>query len=90
MNLNHTYDIFSINFSGVDVTANQEEISDHETFQLEYDDMSKRWYMRTMQDKYLTLHPGGGIQANEVRRYCFCYFRLNRGCVISVNIPLLP
>jgi len=53
---------------GVDVTANQEEISDHETFQLEFDDMSKRWYMRTMQDKYFTLQPGGGVQANEVRR----------------------
>ena len=67
--------IFSINnlpfifFSGVDVTANQEEISDHETFQLEYDDMSKRWYIRTMQDKYFTQKPGGGIQANEIRRY---------------------
>lgn len=53
---------------GVDVTANQEEILDHETFQLEYDDLSKRWYIRTMQDKYFTLQNGGGIQANEVRR----------------------
>lgn len=53
---------------GVDVTANQEEISDHETFQLEFDDLSKRWFMRTMQDKYFTQQPGGGIQANEVRR----------------------
>jgi len=53
---------------GVDVTANQEEISDHETFQLEYDDMSKRWYIRTMQDKYFTQQPGGGIQAGDVTR----------------------
>jgi len=53
---------------GVDVTANQEEISDHETFQLEYDDKSKRWYMRTMQDKFFTLGGAGGIQAKEVRR----------------------
>ena len=58
-----------ITFAGVDVTANQEEILDHETFQLEYDDLSKRWYIRTMQDKYFTLQNGGGIQANEVRRY---------------------
>ena len=58
----------SLNFAGVDVTANQEEISDHETFQLEFDDLSKRWFMRTMQDKYFTQQPGGGIQANEVRR----------------------
>ncbi len=53
---------------GVDVTANQEEISDHETFQLEYDMVSSRWYIRTMQDKYFTLQPGGGIQANETKR----------------------
>jgi len=53
---------------GVDVTANQEEISDHETFQLEFDDKSKRWYMRTMQDKFFTLGGAGGIQAKEVRR----------------------
>ena len=70
----HTFQFFRLIisllfFSGVDVTANQEEISDHETFQLEYDDMSKRWYIRTMQDKYFTQKPGGGIQANEIRRY---------------------
>ena len=53
---------------GVDVTANQEEISDHETFQMEYDGTSKRWYLRTMQDKYFTLQVGGGVQANETKR----------------------
>lgn len=61
---------------GVDVTANQEEISDHETFQLEYDGASSRWYMRTMQDKYFTLQPGGGIQANEDRRSSNSLFEL--------------
>ena len=51
------------------MTANQEEISDHETFQLEFDAAEKRWYLRTMQDKYFTLGAGGGIQANETKRY---------------------
>ena len=80
--------IFSINnlpfifFSGVDVTANQEEISDHETFQLEYDDMSKRWYIRTMQDKYFTQKPGGGIQANEIRRYDISRFTIYEHMVL--------
>ena len=50
------------------MTANQEEISDHETFQLEYDPTIQRWYLRTMQDKYFTLGAGGGIQANEAKR----------------------
>uniref|UniRef100_A0A2P2HYA1 Protein singed-like n=2 Tax=Hirondellea gigas TaxID=1518452 RepID=A0A2P2HYA1_9CRUS len=49
---------------GVDVTANQEEVSDHERFQLECDPSTGRWYVRTMQDKYWTLEAGGGIQAN--------------------------
>lgn len=50
------------------MTANQDEISDHETFQLEYDPSTGRWYMRTMQDKYFTLGAGGGIQASENKR----------------------
>ena len=52
----------------MDVTANQDEISDHETFQLEFEPSTKRWYMRTMKDKYFTLQPGGGVQANENKR----------------------
>jgi len=53
---------------GVDVTANQEEISDHETFQLENEAMGGKWYIRTMQDKYFTLQAGGGVQAAEKNR----------------------
>jgi hypothetical protein len=56
-------------FSGVDVTANQDEISDHERFQLEFDNSTKRWYIRTMQDRYWTLETGGGIQAVGDKRY---------------------
>ena len=52
----------------MDVTANQDEISDDETFQLEFEPSTKRWYMRTMKDKYFTLQAGGGIQANENKR----------------------
>lgn len=61
------------------MTANQEEISDHETFQLEFDWSTKRWYIRTMQDKYWTLETGGGIQASGSSRYV-C--RLDIACLI--------
>lgn len=36
------------------MTANQDEISDHETFQLEFESSTRRWYIRTMQDRYKT------------------------------------
>ncbi|XP_017770932.1 PREDICTED: protein singed [Nicrophorus vespilloides] len=62
---------------GVDVTANQDEISDHETFQLEFDWSTKRWYIRTMQDKYWTLETGGGIQASGDKRSSNALFELD-------------
>ncbi|KAK6643057.1 hypothetical protein RUM43_004560 [Polyplax serrata] len=61
---------------GVDVTANQDEISDHETFQLEFDWATKRWYLRTMQDRYWTLETGGGIQACGDKRSSNALFDL--------------
>ena len=54
--------------AGMDVTANQEEISDHETFQLELESRTGKWYLRTMQDRYFSLAPGGGIQAAEKKK----------------------
>ena len=54
--------------SGVDVSANQEEISNHETFQLEADSVSGKWYIRTMQDKYFNIQAGGGLQAGDKTR----------------------
>jgi fascin 1/2 len=53
---------------GVDVTANQDEISDHETFQLEFDASTGRWYIRTMGDRYWTLESAGGVQASSDKK----------------------
>lgn len=61
---------------GVDVTANQDEVSDHETFQLEFDKTTKRWFIRTMQDKYWALETAGGIQANAEKGTSNCLFDL--------------
>ena len=46
------YMVLTQAIAGVDVTANQEEISNHETFQLEFDPKAAKWAIRTMQDKY--------------------------------------
>ncbi|ODM93290.1 Protein singed [Orchesella cincta] len=61
---------------GVDVTANQNEISNYETFQLEFDQTTKRWYIRTMQDKYWTLETAGGIQASADKKSSNALFEL--------------
>lgn len=51
------------------MTANQDEISSFETFQLEFEPKSKKWYVRTMQDKYWTVvEATGGIQAGGDKR----------------------
>ena len=62
------FKFFSLFLAGVDVTANQDEISDHETFQLEFDVTTGRWYIRTMGDHYWTLESSGGIQASSGKK----------------------
>ena len=45
------------------MTANQEEVEQTEKFLLEFDPATRRWYIRTMQDRYWTLEASGGVQA---------------------------
>ena len=66
--ITHHSSLTLLSSAGMDVTANQEEISDHETFQLEHEPSSGKWYLRTMQDRYFTLAAGGGIQAAEKKK----------------------
>lgn len=61
---------------GVDVTANQDEIGENETFQLEFDWSAHRWALRTTQDRYWCLSTGGGIQAVGNRRSADALFEL--------------
>jgi len=70
---------------GVDVTANQDEISDDEMFQLEFDVGTSRWYIRTMKDKYWTLETQGGIQASADKKSSNALFELCWGSDGSVG-----
>jgi len=62
---------------GVDVTANQEEVENTEMFQLEYEHSSANWYIRTMEDKYFTLQPGGGVQASATKKSKEALFQID-------------
>ena len=49
-------------FAGIDLTANQDELSDRETFQCEFDKQSEQWRFRTTDNKYWSLEAASGIQ----------------------------
>ncbi|CAH1794662.1 unnamed protein product [Owenia fusiformis] len=51
---------------GIDVTANQDEVTDRETFQLEFDTSYSKWSVRTVDDKYWLQQSNGGIQATSM------------------------
>ena len=48
---------------GVDVSANQVEINDTETFQLEEEAVNEKWTLRTNTNKYWKLENSNGIQS---------------------------
>ncbi|XP_061181651.1 fascin-like [Saccostrea echinata] len=51
---------------GIDVTANQEEETDRETFQMEYNRDTDSWAFRTIDNKYWALEPtSAGVQAKS-------------------------
>lgn len=55
---------FCCRLTGIDVTANQEEETDKETFQMEYQRESHAWAFRTIDNKYWSLDPtSAGVQA---------------------------
>jgi hypothetical protein len=52
-----------LNHKGIDVSANQTELADTETFQLEEDTTNEKWTFRTNKNKYWKLENGNGLQA---------------------------
>ena len=76
--------IIVVDFSiGVDLSANQDDddLTDRETFQLEFDKNAELWRLRTADNKYWSLEAASGIQGVGNDRYSSFPYTFMDGCM---------
>lgn len=61
---------------GVDLSANQCEVTQHEAFQMEYDNQLDCWYFSTKDGKYWSLGAASTVQASSYDINARASFRL--------------
>ncbi|KAF4074901.1 hypothetical protein AMELA_G00228490 [Ameiurus melas] len=71
---------------GVDLSANQDDESDQEVFQMEVDQETKRCAFRACNGKYWSLTPSGAIQCTASEKSASCFFELEwKGAKITLK-----
>lgn len=51
----------------MDLSANQNELTGHEAFQIDFDEREKCWYLSTAQSKYWALGPNSAVQIGDAQ-----------------------
>ena len=77
--------------TGIDVTANQDdEMSDKETFQIEFDTKKDQWRIRTADNLYWKVADASGIQATDDGRSVTCINEISINKLMSTVVSSSP
>jgi len=72
--------------TGIEVSANQTDVTDAEFFQIEINKQTKQWSFRTNKDLFWTIDDAGTVNGNAKERDGKCWFDLEwRGAQVAIK-----